>query len=97
MADPVIGQQIPNTPQQREYTQPGGIGTPTFPQQTTDEMNGRYYPGCGHSITAYDVRQQGIGDPPVSSALACCPLCGFLQTIVTPYSDFINSDTIFLA
>lgn len=92
MSQVVIGQllQKPYLPQ---FTQPGGIGTPVVPQQEENNNQGMFQPGCGHSIMEYDVRCMEVdGEPEAPSAVVCCPLCGYVQTIITPFSEFLDMD-----
>lgn len=84
MANVVVGQLDP-VDYVPKPVQPGGIGTPvTMPTQTVAEHNGRFMPGCGHSIMAYEVDHIAISGVP--SALVKCPLCGWIQSIWTPAS-----------
>ena len=86
----VIGQLLP-LPYLPPFSQPGGIGTPTFPQQAENERQGMFFPGCGHSIMEYDVRCGKVdGQPSAPSAIVCCPLCGYVQDIITPYQAFLD-------
>ena len=77
--------------------QPGGPPNPvTDPAQTTDEHTGDFYPGCSHSIRSWDVKFAAVEGIP--SALVCCPICGYLQKIITPASDLYNeSNSIIFA
>lgn len=71
--------------------QPGGAGTVvTAPTQTTDEHTGDFFPGCSHSIRSWDIRIRAVNG--CLSALICCPLCQYVQRIITPASD-LNSDS----
>jgi hypothetical protein len=88
MANPILGALYP-APYLPKSKQPGGPGTPVVdPTQTVEEKNGYYYPGCGHSVNSYDVQQTSVNGIP--SKLVTCPICGFLQAIITPASDFDN-------
>lgn len=81
MADPVLGQLLPE-PYQPTPKQPGGIGhIVTDPTQTVGEKNGMFAPGCSHSINSYDIKQASVGGVPMK--LACCPMCGWVQAILS--------------
>lgn len=83
-----VGDLIP-IPYLPKPSQPGGPGTPiTDPVQTVYEKNGFYYPGCGHSINSYDVVREAVDGIP--SAIARCPICGWVEIIFTPASLFDN-------
>lgn len=86
---------------QQVYTQPGGPGTPVVPlppQQYPGHDEG--YPqipfayfgfllmGCGHWINSCEVNQ--VYDPytGMQAALLCCPICGYIQEIVEPATDW---------
>ena len=109
MADPVIG-QLYNADLQSSYPpaqQPNGIGTPvTAPLQATgqgnsntngvpQEINGRFRPGCGHSIMSYDVARAAVSG--VSMCLILCPLCGYIQNIISPAQFYDPQNSILLA
>lgn len=80
-----------------DFTQPGGPNTPTFPQQgqsppdtglqppgPRNELTGQFMAGCGHSFMSWEVSREAVGGVP--SAFVCCPYCGFIQSIWTPYT-----------
>lgn len=86
MADPVVGElyRPPGTFRQ-PCIQPGGVGTPvTDPTQTVEERTGKFAPACGHSINSWDIFRAAVGGVP--SALITCPLCWYIQSIVTPFT-----------
>ena len=100
------GQLYPSDIAYPPAQQPGGLGTPvTDPTQkigpTTNtkpdllfpmnEFTGRFRPGCGHSINSYEIIEAAVNGAP--AALICCPLCRFIQRIITPY-DAIHDDLI---
>jgi hypothetical protein len=61
MADPVIGQLLPEPYQPPPY-QPGGPGTPVLdPVQTPDSKTGMFTTGCGHWFNCYCIRQDSTG------------------------------------
>ena len=71
-------------------SQPGGINTPvTMPVQTDGEKIGLWVAGCQHWFNHWNVYSAAVGG--VTSALICCPVCGYIQRIITPYSA-IHSD-----
>jgi hypothetical protein len=72
-------------------SQPGGIGTPvTDPVQTVTEQNGRFRPGCGHSIMSYDCIMSSVNCTP--TMVIRCPVCGYVQRLMAP-ADFYNNTT----
>jgi hypothetical protein len=100
------------------FTQPGGIGTPTFPAQPSgedgpvpdpahpgsflqpwtagipDELGqAMWVSGCGHWFNHWEVKE--IASCGVQVGLMCCPLCGFIQRIISPYSA-IQSDANYI-
>jgi hypothetical protein len=103
--EPVVGELLP-VPYVPAPEQPGGVGTPvTDPVQMVSEKNGFYYPACGHSINSYDVSCEVAGGAPYgagpygagnysqqgqASAIVKCPICGYVQQIITPASAFYN-------
>lgn len=94
MADPVLGQLLPE-PYQPAPKQPGGIGhIVTDPSQTVGEKNGMFAPGCGHSINSYNIQQSSVGG--VAKKLATCPLCGWVQAIL-PVAQFDADPFTFIA
>ena len=72
------------------YTQPGGVGTPVFPQQPLGERSAQYSFGCSHFFNIPRIWQVYDPDTEEQAALICCPLCGYIQRIIEPYSEFDN-------
>lgn len=85
------------------WTQPGGQGTPVFPQLPTQfpTINTGYpqvvmsYPalyvfGCLHPLNCAEIFE--VYDPYIQEqvALVCCPMCSFIQQIITPYENYSN-------
>lgn len=86
----VVGQIIVRDGSYPAPVQPGGIGTPvTSPVQTDGEKLGLWVAGCQHWFNHWDVHTCALSG--VQSALICCPLCSYVQRIITPYSD-IHTD-----
>jgi hypothetical protein len=71
-----------------KFTQPGGPGTATFPQQDPGEMLGLFVAGCGHWFNNWNVLSATVNCDQV--AVMCCPLCGYCQRIIDPYSDIYS-------
>jgi hypothetical protein len=70
-----------------KFTQPGGPGTAAFPAQQTGELVGQWTAGCSHSFQNWMIYADScLG---VQSAFICCPVCNYIQTILTPY-DLIH-------
>jgi len=83
--DPVLGQIYkPDEPYVATYAQPGGIGTPTFPQETIGEMQATFVVGCGHFVNNPEVVFTSIGCQ--QAALVVCPVCRFVSRIISPSS-----------
>lgn len=100
----------PNSPYPA-FTQPGGPGTATLPAQPPQpyenveglppnvvpipyqEQAARFNPGCGHAIQSWEIKCAGVGGVP--SAILCCPRCGWVQAIYTPYASIFDQDFIF--
>jgi hypothetical protein len=75
------------------FLQPGGIGTATFPQQQIGEKLGMWVASCGHFFNSWRVISQAFLG--IYSAYISCPVCGFVQRIVTPQS-LIHTDAFFI-
>ena len=75
------------------FSQPGGPGTPTFPQQDIGEKLGTFTAGCGHWFNNWWVPNSAFLGVP--SAYIACPLCGYVQQIVTPQS-LIYTDPFYI-
>lgn len=75
------------------FEQPGGTGTATRPQQHIGEKLGTFTAGCGHFFNNWMVLNRAfLGE---FSAYICCPICGFVQNIVTPQS-LIYTDAFYI-
>jgi hypothetical protein len=85
------------------WSQPGGIGTPVFPALPTQFptiYQGYYqsvmsYPslyvfGCLHPLNCAEIFE--VYDPynDVQVALVCCPMCSYIQEIISPYETYQN-------
>ena len=81
MADPQVGDLLPRPGYLPTYSQPGGSGTPVTPGQTANQRTGWFYPGCGHSIRMWDIRDVSVGGAPKKAV--CCPMCGYINSIRT--------------
>lgn len=82
---------------QQYYTQPGGPGTNVFPQQQQGEQVALWVAGCGHWFNHWDVRENNFNPPSFDvnytelSAFLLCPLCGFVQRIISPYDGIYDN------
>ena len=100
----VVGQLHSQTSGYPPSQQQGGVGTPvTDPIQhigptsnikpdllfPINEFTGRFRPGCGHSINSYEVLRELVSGCD-ASALIVCPICKYIQNIITPY-DLIHT------
>lgn len=104
-----IGELYPHAEGYPQFAQPGGIGTQTFPQQQNggtgmvwingvpNEIGqGMWTAGCGHWFNSWEIISVTGCCSPV--ALICCPLCRFIQQIITPYiaiQDPVSNPIIF--
>lgn len=105
MSDPIVGTIFRFGPQYYPtFTQPGGPGTNTFPQQGNapyingnnvgiNEIDGQFIAGCGHSFQSWSIFSCAVGG--VASAVICCPYCLFIQSITTPYANINQFPIIF--
>jgi hypothetical protein len=81
------------------FTQPGGPGTPVFPQ-LTDSAAGQFEPPttptgmytylCLHTFNCPRVFKQFDPLTGQDAAIICCPVCGLIQDIIIPYDSFLN-------
>lgn len=78
------------------YSQPGGIGTAVIPGMP-QTLNGQpaAYPslyawGCGHRTNTAEIFT--VDDPynDIQVVLVCCCICGYIQEIISPASDYWN-------
>jgi hypothetical protein len=84
-----------------KWQQPGGPGTEVFPQQQTSvellaitpfsERTGIQASGCGHSIDQPYLQQEYDNDTGSSCMLVCCPMCGFVNYVIEPASEALNT------
>ena len=72
------------------YTQPGGPGTQVFPQQSLGEKSAPYSFGCGHFFNLPAIWEQYDPATKQQAAIIACPICGYVQRIIEPYSEFLN-------
>lgn len=78
-APPLIGTQYRSD---TLFSQPEGPGTLVYPQQSVGEMNGTFACGCGHFFNDWMVYEQAVCG--ITSAILCCPMCTYIQQIITP-------------
>ncbi len=80
-----------------EWTQPGGPGTTVYPQQKFGEQVALFVAGCGHWFNHWNVEKNNFNPPSYDvnfteiSAFMLCPLCGYVQRIITPYDEIYDS------
>jgi len=84
-AVPIVG-EIYNPPGYLPpFTQPGGIGTPTFPSQSVGELTSFWIgPFCGHGFNELEVRSATVAG--VQMAVLCCPVCNMCFRLI-PYAN----------
>lgn len=84
------------------WSQPGGAGTPVYPQQVTggfnllatkpfNELTGQYIGVCGHSFNMCTVFRDIDVNTGESMALLCCPSCSCVQRTISPFSDAVSN------
>lgn len=75
------------------FLQPAGPGTATYPQQPIGEKLGMFTASCGHFFNNWMVLNRAyLG---IFSAYICCPICGFVQRILTP-QNLIYTDAFYI-
>ena len=84
-----------------KWSQPGGVGTPVYPQQQTgvdyfsshpfSELSGQFSVGCGHFCNMPLVQQEYDYVTESSVALICCPLCGYVQYTLEPFESALST------
>lgn len=80
------------------WSQPGGPGTPVFPQQQDGpflnypvpgqffiEATGFFTVGCGHWVDYPRIFRDYDEMLDVSTGLVCCPMCSYIQYLIQPY------------
>ena len=68
------------------FTQPGGVGTATFPQQDIGSIaTAQFVLGCGHGINNVEIRSDSCNG--VQTAIVVCPLCNYAQRLLSPYDS----------
>lgn len=87
---PVVGEIYNPEDYRPPFTQPGGIGTETFPTESTGELIALWAFGCGHFSNHIMVASGTVACQ--TAALLQCPLCDFLQRIIVPYSAIEDSN-----
>lgn len=83
------------------WSQPGGPGTPVYPQQEVggayestvpfNERTGMFSAGCGHSMNQALVQREYDYDNDISVALVLCPLCGYTQYSISPFEAALST------
>lgn len=85
-----------------KWSQPGGIGTPVFPQAVTggfdllstrpfNELTSQYIGVCGHPFNSCMVFRDIDVNTGQSVALLCCPSCTTVQRTISPYQDALSN------
>lgn len=75
--------------------QPNGPGTPvTDPVQSTGEILGQFGSGCGHSFNSWEIASAAISG--VRVAVIRCPLCQYVQRIISPYDAIYDPANEFI-
>lgn len=85
------------------WTQPGGPGTPVYPQQQPGEQVAMFVmPYCGHWTNNLQVTFNAFNPPSfeldfvVPSAFLLCPLCSCVVRIMTPASLYLDNEANFI-
>ena len=79
------------------WSQPGGIGTPVFPQQRMGEQVGMFVmPFCGHWTNSPDIRIMQWNPPSfivgfrAPAAFVMCPLCSCVSRVIYPVAELYS-------
>lgn len=82
---PIVGTFFSKKPYLPPFTQPGGVGSQTYPQQSSGEITcAQWILPCGHGTNNFEVESaQSCG---TQIALLLCPLCAYLVNVISPYS-----------
>jgi hypothetical protein len=83
---PVVG-EIYNPPGYLPpFTQPGGPGSPTYPQQSVGELTAFWIgPFCGHGFNELILYSTTVAG--VQTAVLCCPVCNMCFRLIAPYNQ----------
>ena len=86
------------------WTQPGGIGTPVYPQaplvypqvnegfpQQVMAYEAQLVGFCGHWFNVPEVFKEYDSSTGKQAAIVCCPVCSGILLIVEPYEDWSSS------
>ena len=101
MNDWQIGQQWDPRYNGIAWTQPGGIGTKVYPQEVTgnsnlfttlpyNELTGTFIFGCGHSADQVYLQMDYDYMSDQQVGLICCPVCSFVQRVISPWTEAYN-------
>jgi hypothetical protein len=84
------------------WSQPGGVGTPVFPQLPTQYPSqnqgypqvamaypAQYYLGCGHPSNCLEIFSYYDPYAEEVMALICCGQCSYIQ-VIQPYTTYQN-------
>ena len=63
---------------------PTGAYPPAVDPTPSAEQASMFFPGCGHAIRSWQIARAAIGGVP--SALVTCPLCGWVQSVRSPFN-----------
>lgn len=84
-----------------KWTQPGGVGTPVYPQPVTgvdyfstkpfNEKSGVFTAGCGHWMNMPLIQREYDYTTNSSVALILCPTCGYCQSAIEPFEAAFNT------
>jgi hypothetical protein len=83
---PVVGQIFNPPGYLPPFTQPGGIGSPVYPAQSSGELATSQWimNYCNHGCNNFLVQAATLNGQQV--ALILCPLCQTISQIISPFS-----------
>ena len=72
------------------FTQPGGLGTQTFPQQDSGSLaTSQWILGCGHGVGSFEIQSASDCKGNQVAALLC-PLCHFCVRVFSPFQSIYS-------
>jgi len=88
-----------------KWSQPSGVGGIVYPQQQVSadyyignqaitpfsELTGIFSVQCGHFCNYPLIQQEWDFENDISVALICCPICGFVQYTLSPFSAALDT------
>lgn len=54
------------------------------------EETGIYFSGCGHSVDYAKIFMDHDNMLDISAAVVCCPMCSYIQYLISPYESIYD-------